>query len=81
MFPCASHHTHVVGHLLRDRWAVVTGTAPASSGDRRDYPGHRLDETIGVVLSVHDQQVAVVVTPDGLGCPQVAVSAGLWSPL
>ena len=54
----------------RDRWSIVTGTAPASSSDGRDYTSHRINKTNGVVLGVHDQQVAVVVTPNGFrGAP------------
>src|SRR5262245_8626314 len=52
-----------------DRWPIVAGTAPASASDGRDRTSHRVNMTYCVVLSVHDQQVAVVVTPDGLRGP------------
>src|SRR5262249_3618190 len=45
---------------------TVAGTAPASASDGRDHSSHRVNMTYRVVLGVHDQQVAVVVTPDGL---------------
>src|SRR5262249_41376583 len=52
-----------------DRWSVVAGAAPASSSDRRDHASHRVNMTNGMVLGVYDQQIAVVITPNGLGCP------------
>ena len=64
-----------------DGWSIVTSTAAASPGDGRDHTSHRVNQTNGMVLGVHNQQVAVMVTPNGLGAPQVAVSAGLRSPL
>src|SRR5262245_21225746 len=51
----------------RDGWPVVAGPTPTSPSDRRDDPSHRVNMTNGMVLGIHDQQVAVVVTPDGLG--------------
>src|SRR5882672_5229797 len=52
-----------------DCWPIVASTAAASSSDGRDHTSHRINKTNSVVLGVHDQQVAVVVTPDGLRCP------------
>src|SRR5215510_12073867 len=49
-----------------DRWPIVAGTAPASASNGRDHSSHRVNMTYCVVLGVHDQQVAVVVTPNGL---------------
>ena len=51
----------------RDGWTVVAGTTPTSSSNCRDDSSRRVNMTNGVVLGVHDQQVTVVITPDGLG--------------
>src|SRR5207237_352955 len=52
-----------------DRRSRVAHTAPAPPGDRRDHASHRVNAANGVIFSIHDQEIAVVVTPNGLGRP------------
>src|SRR5712691_118096 len=52
-----------------DRRSRVAHTAPAPPGNRRDHASHRVNTTNGVIFGIHDQEIAVVVTPHGLGRP------------
>src|SRR5882724_8753386 len=52
-----------------DRRSRVAHTAPAPPGDRRDHASHRVNAANGVIFGIHDQEIAVVVTPNGLGRP------------
>src|SRR6266568_8147443 len=52
-----------------DGWPIVASTAPASPSDGRDHTSHCVNMTNSVILRVDDQQVAVVVTSNGLRGP------------
>ena len=60
--------------------AVAIATLVPTSDGGHDA-GHGIDAADGIVFCVHDDNVVVMVAPDGLGRPQVAARAGPPSPL